>query len=303
MPEDSPPSPAVVVGIDGSSDAVDAAVWAIEEAIDRDLPLRLLYAIEPRATDSSQNVSTTRDLVTAEAALRCAALAVESVERPVKVEADVVRGQCVDALVNATWSAAMVCVGARGIGGARGRRVGSTVTALVARARCPVAIVRRPTTTNPWVAVEFDHSDDAEMILARAVEEARIRNAPLRVLIGRRPTFAEIQDAYAIEEMSRIAKAEIERSLACWRVLYPDVDIRAVAVPGNPLNYVARHVDSIGLLVLGHEPSDELFEFAGPIPDNPRGPKCSVLVCEARPPAVRGEPKVTDGQSHWALTT
>ena len=38
-------SPAVVVGIDGSPTAVDAALWAVDEAVSRDIPLRLVYAI------------------------------------------------------------------------------------------------------------------------------------------------------------------------------------------------------------------------------------------------------------------
>ena len=39
--------PAVVVGIDGSRSAVDAALWAVDEAVSRDIPLRLVYAIDP----------------------------------------------------------------------------------------------------------------------------------------------------------------------------------------------------------------------------------------------------------------
>lgn len=34
--------PAVVVGIDGSKAALQAALWAIDEATDRDVPLRLV---------------------------------------------------------------------------------------------------------------------------------------------------------------------------------------------------------------------------------------------------------------------
>jgi Universal stress protein family len=33
----------VVVGIDGSRAAVDAASWAADEAVSRDIPLRLVY--------------------------------------------------------------------------------------------------------------------------------------------------------------------------------------------------------------------------------------------------------------------
>ena len=41
----SPPS--VVVGVDGSRSALDAALWAVDEAVSRDVPLRLVYAVDP----------------------------------------------------------------------------------------------------------------------------------------------------------------------------------------------------------------------------------------------------------------
>ena len=41
----------VVVGIDGSRAAVGAALWAVDEAVSRDIPLRLVYAIEPSRCD------------------------------------------------------------------------------------------------------------------------------------------------------------------------------------------------------------------------------------------------------------
>lgn len=43
--------PSIVVGIDGSKPAVQAALWAVDEAASRDIPLRLLYAIEPDDPD------------------------------------------------------------------------------------------------------------------------------------------------------------------------------------------------------------------------------------------------------------
>lgn len=41
-------APTIVVGVDGSRAATHAAVWAIDEAIERDIPLRLVYAIDSR---------------------------------------------------------------------------------------------------------------------------------------------------------------------------------------------------------------------------------------------------------------
>ncbi|HEY1439670.1 MAG TPA: universal stress protein [Mycobacterium sp.] len=44
---ESPTPQSIVVGIDGSRAAIHAALWAVDEAVSRDIPLRLLYAIEP----------------------------------------------------------------------------------------------------------------------------------------------------------------------------------------------------------------------------------------------------------------
>ena len=38
----------IVVGIDGSDAAINAAKWAVTEAISRDIPLRLVYAVPER---------------------------------------------------------------------------------------------------------------------------------------------------------------------------------------------------------------------------------------------------------------
>ena len=51
----APYSPSVVVGIDGSRAAGNAALWAVDEAVSRDIPLRLVYAID--STDNSDNVT------------------------------------------------------------------------------------------------------------------------------------------------------------------------------------------------------------------------------------------------------
>ena len=96
-----------------------------------------------------------------------------------------------------------------------------------------------------------------------------------------RPGFQDIRDTHASAEGGRQAKATLERSLTRYRRLYPDLDIHAVAVPGNAMNYLARHADSIDLMVLSHQPSDELSEFTGPASCAAlNGLNCSVLISE-----------------------
>ncbi len=73
----------VVVGIDGSLSAIRTAEWAVDEAVSRNVPLRLVYVTDvahPSFEEYEQEVKT------AEAALRTAQSAVEALGQPVKVE-------------------------------------------------------------------------------------------------------------------------------------------------------------------------------------------------------------------------
>ena len=124
MPEPFTP-PSITVGVDGSRGAVRAALLAIDEAVSRDIPLRLVYAIEPQ--DEAHR------LAGAELAVRYAANAVEATERRVKVEVE------------------------HGSERAAGPGLG-------------------------WVIVELDESPDTAAVLQFGVAEARLRQAPLRVL-------------------------------------------------------------------------------------------------------------------------
>jgi nucleotide-binding universal stress UspA family protein len=284
MREISLPSPAVVVGIDGSRRAIVAALWAVDEAADRDLPLRLVYAIEPRESSKSDCNTIAQDFAAAETAVRQAAMAIESVDLPVKIEVEIVQDHPVAALLAAAHSAAMICVGAFGFDHAIERGVGSTASGLLARAHCPLAIVRSARVRGAetgWIVTEFEDSEDGPTVLGHALDEARLRKAPLRVLATWRPGFPDVRDSQAAAEGGRLAKATLERSLTRYRRLYPELDIRAVAVTGSAVNYLARHANSIELIVLGHHPSDELSEFAGPASHSSTdGLNCSVLISE-----------------------
>ena len=83
------PSPAVVVGVDGSRSAVGAALWAVDEAVSRDIPLRLVYAIDPDSHPDADPGDAARALATAEIAVRQAFMAVESTDKPVKIEIEI----------------------------------------------------------------------------------------------------------------------------------------------------------------------------------------------------------------------
>jgi nucleotide-binding universal stress UspA family protein len=139
--QDLDPPAAVVVGIDGSKAAVREALWAIDEAVDRDIPLRLIYAIDPRNVLGRNPDSAAHRLATAEIAVRDAFIAIGASRAPVKIEAEIVQEDPVTALTRASHSAALICVGAVGLR-VHHARVGSTAAALMSSAQCPLAVVR-----------------------------------------------------------------------------------------------------------------------------------------------------------------
>ncbi|MGO8769663.1 MAG: universal stress protein [Mycobacterium sp.] len=259
MNESAKPQP-VVVGIDGSKAAIRAALWAVDEAVSRDVPLRLLHAIEQ--ADGGEGGP-----ATAETALRQARTAIEATGKPVKIESEVANGPAVASLIRASASAAMVCVGAVGLRHFRSGRVGSTAAALAVSARCPVAIirgrddhVRRPA---DHIVVEVDESPDNGALLRAAIDEAQLRNAAVRAVVCRRNEPGE--PTVADTESNRRALADLDRRLAPWKRRYPQLRVESVAVHGSLLEYVAYNRRAVGLVIVGSRNRQHVSELVGPV--------------------------------------
>ena len=278
------PSPSVVVGIDGSRSALDAALWAVDEAVSRDIPLRLIYAIDPAHSAGHDRGDAARELARAEVAVRYAFTAVESTDKPVKIEVEILQDRPTRALLEASRWAAMVCVGSMGLKHSAHGRIGSTAAALASSAHCPVAIVRGHDplqAEQQWVVAELDKSPASEGVLRRALEEAQRRGAPLRVLVTWQSRFTDVHDGHAVADGNRLAKAQLDRRLAQWRKRYPDLDVQAVAVHGSTLNFLTKNASSIQLLIVGHERAQGITALAGP-PGYAalHNGNCSLLICE-----------------------
>lgn len=274
MGEDFLP-PSVVVGVDGSRAAVRAALWAIDEAVSRDMPLRLVTAGQHAAESSGDQPPA------GTAAARAVADTVRATRRPVRVDIDVVSGTPVEVLVEASRTAAMVCVGAIGIHHFEHDRIGSTATALAALAHCPVAIVRgtdRPAPAQPGsVVVHLDQGPDSAAVLQFAVDEARLREAPLRVLGSWQSHGA---DSTPAPEGNRMVHAQLDRRLAQWRHRYPDLDVQPVAVHGTVLDYLAENAAAVQLMVIGSRNTPVVGELLSPSGLTTLGGDCSIVVVD-----------------------
>lgn len=237
--------PSIIVGVDGSRGGVHAALWAIDEAVGRDLPLRLVAAAPGNAEAGTD---------AARAALDDAAAAVRRTGRPVTVSTDVMAGPPAQVLLETSRGAAMVCVGAVGL--KHFDHAGSTPVALVNSGHCPVVVVRggeRP--TGDWVVVEVDQTPDSAAVLQYAVEEARMRRAPLRVL-----GLWQSDD----QGGAGMVHAHLDRRLEQWRHRYPDLDVLPVAVHGTGLSYLAANAAKIQLVVVGARNTASIAELLGP---------------------------------------
>lgn len=275
----------VVVGVDGSKPAVHAALWAIDEALSRDIPLRLLYAVDPGAGEQHAEQQAHK-LALAETATREAVTAIESTGRPVKIEVQIEQDRPLAALVRASRPAAMLCVGAVGFHHFQPGRVGSTAAALATSAHCPVAVIHTHTGSRRrdepgWVVVEADSSPQTGVLLELAVDEARLRNAPLRIVTCWQSRVSDIHGARGSADTNRRLQAELDRRMSRWTRRHPDLDVQSVALRGNVVDYLAENVESVQLVVVAARDHRTLHELLGPSGAAAlRKTNCSVLVAD-----------------------
>lgn len=273
MRDSKAPAPPVVVGIDGSQAAIQAAVWAIDEAVSREVPLRLVHVIpdqaEPAPLASVDNAR--MELEYGETALRMAAGAVAKEEKPVKVETAILQGDPAPTLVAESRDADMVCVGSVGIGHFARALVGSTAAELAEAAYCPVAIIRvQPSQLkpdSPLIVVAVNDSSGNDHVVEQAMEEAQLRNAPVLALGVWR------------EDLGDMPYDELDRRVQHWARRYPRLHIHAAATRTGIAEFLAVSDRRIQLAVIGSTDTDQVPRLIGPHRHPILGhAECSVLV-------------------------
>jgi nucleotide-binding universal stress UspA family protein len=233
----------VVVGIDGSPMAIHAAQWAVDEAIRRSVPMRLVCVTKPKHPSADDYY---KDIHHAEASLRAAQAALEATGKPVKVETAILDGPPGAVLVGESRDAAMICVGSIGIGRYARAILGSTATDLAEKAHCPVAVIRpqedQPRHAINWVVVEVNEQPDNESVVEAAIQEAKLRRAPMLAL-G--------------------ADDSLEGRVRTWRQRHPDVHIYPVSDEADVAHFLKKHDERVQLAVIGGSQAGELAQILG----------------------------------------
>jgi nucleotide-binding universal stress UspA family protein len=225
----------VVVGIDGSQAAIDAARWAVDEARSLNVPLRLVHVIPPTRT-CHPYTQTRCDVEHFESDLEYAQAIVEGTG--VQVETAVLHGPPSQVLIDETRKAAMICVGSVGRGRLARMPLGSTAAALAKHAHCAVAIVRTangPQTANGWIAAVLNDEPDNDAVVHRAMAEARLRKSSVLL---------------------------IDRRVDSWIRRYPDVPVRTIAENSRQMRPIENHGDSVQLVVVGNADADNVAQLA-----------------------------------------
>lgn len=241
MFENYPPK-SVVVGIDGSQAAVQAAQWAVDEVADTDTPLRLhnIRELSPTANRSE----TGEVLAVAEEAVHKAHAAIEAMGKPVKVEMEIVEGRPLPALIDATYSTRLLCIGNTVSGNGSDTGFGSTAAKLVQSAHCSVAVVRgdhsADLTDSRWIVGLIEGSPDDDAVLEWAFQEANRRNAPLVLLTAYESGFDLLQNERILYEHDRRMQAILDRDVAVRAPEYPEVDVCTVTAPTVRSSAISR---------------------------------------------------------------
>lgn len=254
----------IVVGIDGSDAAINAAKWAATEAASRNIPLRLIHAIPRRGADDDS-----LDIEYAQASLRAADAAVRATGEAVDVEADIVRGSSEAALIDESQDAAMVCIGSVGMGRVARKVLGSTADTVAHKARCPVAIIRPAAAEQSagYVAVAVEESPANDTVLEHGFREARLRGAPILALGVWRWGLGEIP------------YGQLNHRLGPWTSRHGEVHVQPVAARRGAAEFLARTQEPVQLAVVGADDADNVARMIGPITARSGGrPGCSVLV-------------------------
>jgi len=238
----------VVVGIDGSQPAIRAAEWAVDEAVSRNVPLRLVCVTNvthPSFDDYE------REMKAAEASLRTAQAAVENVGKPVKVETAIEPGLPGVTLTTESLDADLLCVGSAGIGRYSRALLGSTATEVAELAHCPVAIIRMAgnhLSDINWVVVSVDDSPGNQAVVEHAMREAGLRKAPVLAVA-----------VYSVEN-----NAALERRVAELRHRYPAIHVYPVTTHTDIAHFLEDNDERVQLTIIGNPDIDELAKIVGP---------------------------------------
>ncbi|MEU8233262.1 universal stress protein [Actinoplanes sp. NPDC048967] len=253
-------APAVVVGTDGSSEALAAVRWAAAQARLRGADLVIVHGYdEGWSADVHLPAPGFAELAAGRAAeiAEDAELAARAVAPFITIRRRVDAGQPGPVLLRAARHAALVVVGNRGHGGFAGLLLGSVGHAVATRAPCSVVVVRGEPDTLPGpVAVGVDGAAAGAVALECAFDQAAAEACPLEAIRAflrpAPPWAADIAPSIlwleqGLAQESRLL-AELVRPM---RLRYPQVKVEELVSRADAARALVAASQRARLVVVG----------------------------------------------------
>ncbi|MFF5842923.1 universal stress protein [Streptomyces massasporeus] len=272
----------ITVGLDGSPESLAAAEWAAREAKLRGLALRLLHVYEPVPEPMAQAplLGAETHQHWSEKIPRETAGGVRLRHPGVEVTAEHLAGRPSEVLAEAARTTELLVLGSRGMSGIGGFLVGSVGLAVVARAECPVVLVRAgeqaadeherdpvgiPSAATAYrpVVLGLDTGHPDASMIEFAFDAAARRETVLRVVHGwSRPSYYSYGGAaelWRYEDLAQGQAIALAEALRPWREKYPAVDVTEVSRLDNPAEQLINASREASLVVVGRRIRREPF--------------------------------------------
>ncbi|QDQ09459.1 universal stress protein [Streptomyces spectabilis] len=254
----------LIVGADGSEESLSAVDWAVDEAVRRGVPLRIVYASaweryeehKPSFGIHRGRARTYTEHIPAQAVARAHTRA-----PALKVTSDVLAEDPATALVRESAGAGAVVVGCRGRGELAGLLLllGSVSLSVAAHAVSPVMVVRGGRQNRDGgfqrVAVGIDEADEAAAAVDFALRAAELRGAELRAVHAWRCPAHQVPEppraADATDFHQTRAEMRLDEALRAIAPRHAAVSVRRDAVEGLARAALLDVSTTADLLVVG----------------------------------------------------
>lgn len=260
--KDQPKVPLIVVGVDGSEDALRAVTFGLRSALRRDGELLLVNAVDDAVLAGSWGVVYDPAVLqragqTATETAKEFAIAGGLPEH--RIRTDVLLGNSAAVLTRLSEVADLVVVGRRSASGLERMFVGSTSVAVAGAASCPVVVVSAasnpdPTGSHGVVGVGLESSASSLATIERGFEQARLRDAKLQLIHIVQPPmglFGPKLSPSQLEQQVVYVRGGIEAMTGELRGRFPGVEVDIDVAPGTPINDLVNRSATLDLLVLG----------------------------------------------------
>ena len=245
----------IVVGVDGSPEALLAVDWAACEAVARRCPLTVCHVVRFRRVEVRLPDELLHQVIDSGQAIVDGAVERARVaDRAGPVVGRLECGGVAEALLGLADSATELVLGARGGGGFDRLRLGSVVGQVVAHAGCPVTVVRAPAGST-GVVVGVDGSDNSRAALEYGFRFAVEHQLPVQAMYVHPwaavplPGFGyQLVDPQTTQDAGQRL---VDDTVAPLAAKFPEVPVESTVVSGHPAGVLADTSRGATLLVVG----------------------------------------------------